>query len=73
MALSRLTKRRKIFARLNLIGTTAIISKSWAPLAIETMAHKDKQVIYLYIDTQIGKQKLSKTLVDFGAVAELIS
>ena len=37
------------------------------------MAHEDEEVICLYIDAWIGKRKLSKTLVDSGAVVELIS
>ena len=48
-------------------------SKSWAPPAIEAMAHKDEKIIYLYIDVWIGKQKLRKTLVDLGIVIELIN
>lgn len=47
--------------------------KSWASLAIETMAHKDKEIIYLYINAWIEKQKFKKTLVDFGTIVELIS
>ena len=37
------------------------------------MAHKDEEVICLYIDTWIGKQKLKKTLVNSDAVVKLIS
>lgn len=37
------------------------------------MAHKDEEVIGLYIDAWIEKQKLSKTLVYSGMVVELIS
>ncbi len=73
MASSRPTKRGKKSAGLNPVGAAATASKSWAPPAIETMAHEDEEVICLYIDAWIGKRKLNKTLVDSGAVVELIS
>lgn len=56
-----------------MVGAAATASKLWALLAIETRAHNDEEVICLYIDTWIRKQKLSKTLVDSNAVVELIS
>ena len=40
---------------------------------IETVAHEDEEVICFYIDSWIEDQKISKTLVDSGAVIELIS
>lgn len=40
---------------------------------MKTMMHKDEEVICLYIDTWIGKQKLRKTLVNSGTVVKLIS
>ena len=66
-------KRGKKSAGPNLVGAAATASKLWALLAIETRAHNDEEVICLYIDTWIRKQKLSKTLVDSNAVVELIS
>lgn len=66
-------KRGKKSAGPNPIGVAATASKFWAPPAIETMAHKDQEVICFYIDTQIEKQKLSQTFVNFGAVVQLIS
>lgn len=60
-------------ARLNFVGATAMASKSWAPPAIETMVQKDEEVIYLHINVWIGKWKLSKILVDFNTIVELIN
>ena len=71
MALSRPTKRGKKSAGSNSVDAIATASKSWTPPTIETMAHEDEEVICLYIDAWIGEQKLSKTLVDSGAVVEL--
>lgn len=48
-------------------------SKSWTPSIIKTIAHEDKEIIYLYIDAWIGKQKVNKTLVNSDAVMELIN
>ncbi len=73
MASSRPAKRGKKSARLNPVGAAVTASKSWAPPAIKTMAHEDEEVICLYIDAWIGKQKLNMTLVDSGAVVKLIS
>ena len=57
MASSQPTKREKKSTRPNSIGAAAMASKSWAPPAIETIAHKDEEVIFLYIDAWIWKQK----------------
>lgn len=73
MASSRPTKRGRKSAGPNLVGTAATASKSWTPPFIEIIAHEDEEVICLYIDAWIGKHKISKTLVDSGAVVELIS
>lgn len=73
MAFSQPTKKRKKSAGPNSFSAAAMASKFCAPLAIKTMANKDKEVICLYINAWIEKQKLKKTLVDFGAVIELIS
>lgn len=48
-------------------------SKSWAPSAIKTIMQKNKEVICLYIDVWIKKQKFRKILVDFVIIIELIS
>lgn len=66
------TKRGKKSARPNLISAAATTFKSWAPPAIEIMVHKNEEIICLYIDAWIGKQKLNKTLVDFSIVVKLI-
>lgn len=56
------------------IDAATTTSKSLVSLAIETMVHKDEEVIYLYIDTWIHeKQQLSKTLINSGAMLEFIS
>lgn len=73
MALSWPTKRRKKSAGLNLIGAAATVFKLWASTAIETIAHKDEEVICLYIDAWIEKHKLNKTLVDSSIIIKLIS
>lgn len=73
MASSRPTKREKKSTRSNPVGAAATASKSWTPPVIETIAHEDEEVICLYIDAWIRKQKVSKTLVDSGTVVELIS
>ncbi len=73
MASSRPTKRGRKSAAPNPVGTAAATSKVWIPSAIETVAHEDEEVICLYIDAWIGEEKISKTLVDSGAVVELIS
>lgn len=36
------TKRKKKSARFNPVSTAAMTSKSWAPSAIETMAHENE-------------------------------
>lgn len=73
MASSGPTKRRKKSAKPNLDNAAATTFYSQAQLAIETIAYKDEEFIYLYIDAQIGKQKLNKTLVNFDNVVERIS
>lgn len=73
MAFFQSTKRRKKSARFNPVGIAAMAFKSWAPPAIGTMVHKDEEVICLYINAQIRKQKFKKTLVHFGAIIKLIS
>lgn len=73
MALFRPTKRRKTSTGSNPVGAAATVSKSWTLPIIETIAHEDEKVICLYIDAWIGKQKVSKTLVDSGVMVELIS
>ena len=73
MASSRPTKRGKKSAVPNPIGTEAAASKLWTPPTIKTIAHEDEEVIYFYINAWIGEQKINKTLVDSGAVVELIS
>ena len=67
------TKRGKKSAGPNLFGTAAAASKFWTLLVIETVAHEDKEVICLYIDAWIEEHKISKTLVNSGAVVEVIS
>lgn len=67
------TKRRKIFAGLNPVGTAAMASKFRLLPIIETITYKNEEVIFLYINARIGKHKLNKTLVDFGAIVELLS
>ena len=47
MVWSRPPKREKKPARSNLVGTVATTSKFWTPLIIETMMHKDEEVISL--------------------------
>lgn len=59
--------------RLNLVSVAVIASKSSALPAIETIAYKDEEVIYLNIDAWIRKQKLKKTLIDSGAIVKLIN
>lgn len=73
MASSVPSKRRKKSAKLNLDSTAATTSNSQALLAIETIAYKDEEFIYLYIDAKIEKQKLNKTLVNFDNVVKCIS
>ena len=73
MASSRPTKRSKKSVVPNPVRTAAAVSKLWTPPAIETITHEDEEVICLYIDAWVGDQKISKTLVDSGAVVELIS
>lgn len=73
MASSRPIKRRQKSAALNPVGTAAAAFKVWIPPTIETIVHEDKKVICLYIDAWIGEEKINKTLVDSGAVLELIS
>ena len=73
MASFRPTRRGKKFAGPNPFGTAAATSKFWTPPVIETVAHKDEEVICLYIDAWIEEHKISKTLVNSGAVVELIS
>lgn len=41
-------------------------SKSRAPPAIQTIVHKNEEIVYLYIDTKIEKPKLKRTLIDSG-------
>lgn len=73
MASSGTTKRGKKSTGSNPVGAAATASKSWTPPVIKTTAHKDEEVICLYIDAWMRKQKVSKTLVDSVAVVELIS
>lgn len=73
MASSQPTKRGKKLAAQNSVGTAATVSKFWTPPVIETVAYKDEKVICLYIDTWIRPEKITKTLVNSGAVVELIS
>lgn len=73
IALFQPAKRRKIFARLNPVGTAAMASKFRLLPFIETITYEDEEVISLYINVRIGKHKLNKTLVNFGAVVELLS
>ena len=60
----RPTKRGKISAGPNPVGTAATASKFGTPPIIETIAHEDGQVICLYINARIGKHKINKTLVE---------
>ena len=73
MASSWPTRRGKKFAVPNQVGIAAAASKFWTPSVIETVAHEDEEVICLYINAWIEKYKISKTLVDSGAVIKLIS
>lgn len=73
MAFFQPTKRKKKSARPDPIGVASITSTFWTLFAIQTMMHKDKEVIYLYINTLIRKQKLKKTLVYFYSLVKLIS
>lgn len=50
MASSWPANREKKSTGPNSIGAAAMASKSLDPPTIETMAHKDEEVIYLYID-----------------------
>ena len=72
MASSRPTRRGKKSAGPNPVRTAAAASKFLTPPVIQTVVHEDKEVICLYIDSWIEEQKISKTLVDSGAVVELI-
>lgn len=73
MASSQPTKKKKKSAGPNSIGEAAMASKSLDPPTIELLAHKDEKIICLYIHAWIGKHKLSKTLVNSGAVIKLTS
>lgn len=72
MALYWPTKRENKSARLNFVGATITVSKSRTPLTIEIMVYEDEKIIYLYIETWIRKQKLSKILLDSSVVIKLI-
>lgn len=71
MALFWPTRRRKKFASPNFVSATAF--KFQIPLAIEIMTYKDKKIVCLYINAQIRKQKLSKTLIDSQVMIKFIS
>lgn len=71
IACSQLFKSRKKFASPNFIGLMAIVFKLETPSAIKTIAHKDEEIIYLYIDAWRGKQKHKKIFVNSDAVVEL--
>ncbi len=73
IAFSCPTRRGKKYAEPNPVGTAVASSKFLIPTVIETVAHEDEEVICLYIDSWIEDQKIRKTLVDSGAVVELIS
>ncbi len=73
MASSCLTRREKKSAGPNPVRTAAAALKFLTSPMIETVAHEDEEVICFYVDSWIEDQKISKTLVDSGAVVELIS
>lgn len=73
MALFWLIKSSKKSARPNFVSAAIMAIKFWAPPAIETIVYKDKEIIYLYINIWIKKQKLNKTIVDFSAIVKFIS
>lgn len=50
-----------------------MVFKSRAPPAIRAMGHKDKEVICLYIDAWIRKQKFEKIFADSTAIIEFIN
>ena len=66
------TERGKKSAWPNPVGTAETASKFWTPLVIKTVAHEDKEIICFYIDSWIEEQKISRTLVNSGAVVEMI-
>ncbi len=73
IASSHPTKREKKSTEPNSVETAEAASKFWTLPVIETVAHEDEEIICLYIDSCIEEKKISKTLVDSGAVVELIS
>ena len=53
--------------------TITTLSARSVLLKIETEAHKEEEVIYLYIYSWVGNQLIVKTLADTRAVVELIN
>lgn len=73
MALSQPMRREKKSARFNPVKTATVTSKFSTQSVIETIAYKDKEVIYLYIDAWIRKQKIFRIFADFSIMVKLIN
>lgn len=73
MVLFQSIKKKKKSATPKPVGTTATASKVWTLFILEMVAYKNKEVICLYIDTWIEKEKISKSFVYSNVVVKLIN